>query len=163
MVKTLSSQCRGMGSIPGWGTTLPHVAWLVQKKTKQNLKFWVLSNFKLEDTGPDFPGDPVFKNLPADAGDEGWIPGLGKSHMPRTRQLSPLTTTTEPTRLEPMLHNKRSHGSEKPMLCNEKLLAAREKPAGSKEDPVQPKINKQNKKEGDTGPLSGSLMINLSS
>ena len=144
MVKTLSSQCRGMGSIPGWGTTLPHVAWLTKKKTKWNLKFWVLSYFKLEDTGPDFPGDPVFKNLPADAGDEGWIPGLGKSHMPRTRQLSPFTTTTEPTRLEPMLH-KRSHRSEKPMLCNEKqppLLAAREKPAGSKEDPVQPKINK---------------------
>ena len=29
-----------------------------------------------------FPGDLVVKNLPANAGDKGSIPGLGKSHMP---------------------------------------------------------------------------------
>ena len=32
---------------------------------------------------PDFPGGPVIKNPPADAGDEGLILGLGRSHMPR--------------------------------------------------------------------------------
>ena len=30
----------------------------------------------------DFPGDPVVKNLPANAGNTGSIPGLGRSHMP---------------------------------------------------------------------------------
>ena len=33
----------------------------------------------------DFPGGPVVKNLPSDAGDMGWIPGQGtkiRFHMP---------------------------------------------------------------------------------
>ena len=29
----------------------------------------------------DFPGGAVVKNLPANAGDTGSIPGLGRSHM----------------------------------------------------------------------------------
>ena len=29
----------------------------------------------------DFPGGPVVKNLPANAGDTGSIPGLGRFHM----------------------------------------------------------------------------------
>ena len=29
----------------------------------------------------DFPGGTVVKNLPANAGDKGLIPGLGSSHM----------------------------------------------------------------------------------
>ena len=32
----------------------------------------------------DFPGGAVVKNLPANEGDMGLIPGLGKSHMPRS-------------------------------------------------------------------------------
>ena len=31
----------------------------------------------------DFPGGPVVKNRPADAGDTGSIPGLGGFHMPQ--------------------------------------------------------------------------------
>ena len=31
----------------------------------------------------DFPGGTVVKNLPANAGDTGSIPGPGRSHMPR--------------------------------------------------------------------------------
>ena len=31
----------------------------------------------------DFPGGAVVKNPPANAGDTGSIPGLGRSHMPR--------------------------------------------------------------------------------
>ena len=31
-----------------------------------------------------FPGGAVVKNLPADAGDTGSIPGPGKSHMPQS-------------------------------------------------------------------------------
>ena len=32
----------------------------------------------------DFPGGEVVKNLPANAGDTGLSPGLGRSHMPRS-------------------------------------------------------------------------------
>ena len=32
----------------------------------------------------DFPGGTVVKNLPANAGDTGSIPGPGRSHMPRS-------------------------------------------------------------------------------
>ena len=31
-----------------------------------------------------FPGGAVIENLPADAGDTGSSPGLGRSHMPRS-------------------------------------------------------------------------------
>ena len=31
----------------------------------------------------DFPGCPVVKNLPVNAGDTGLIPGLGRFHMPQ--------------------------------------------------------------------------------
>ena len=31
----------------------------------------------------DFPGGPVFKNLPANAEDKGLIPGSGRFHMPQ--------------------------------------------------------------------------------
>ena len=33
---------------------------------------------------PGFPGGLVVKNLPANAGDMGLIPGLGRSHMPQS-------------------------------------------------------------------------------
>ena len=32
-----------------------------------------------------FPGGAVVENLPANAGDTGSSPGLGRSHMPRSR------------------------------------------------------------------------------
>ena len=37
---------------------------------------------RTEDRG--FPGGAVVKNLPANAGDTGSSPGLGRSHMPRS-------------------------------------------------------------------------------
>ena len=60
----------------------------------------------------DFPGGPVVKDPPTNAGDMGLIPGPGRSHMPR--QLSPYTPTTEAMKLEPMLCNERNHCNEKP-------------------------------------------------
>ena len=30
----------------------------------------------------NFPGGPVVRNLPANAGDMGLVPGPGRSHMP---------------------------------------------------------------------------------
>ena len=47
----------------------------------------------------DFPGSPVVKNLPANAGDTGLIPGQGTKISCALEQLGPCTTTTE---LEPM-------------------------------------------------------------
>ena len=37
-----------------------------------------------ESSMEDFPGGPVVKNLPANVGDTGSIPGLGKSHQLRS-------------------------------------------------------------------------------
>ena len=48
---------------------------LVQLKTK-----WTEWSKIKKNRG--FPGGPVVKNLPANAGDMGSVPGLGRSHMP---------------------------------------------------------------------------------
>ena len=44
----------------------------------------------------DFPGGPVVKNPPSNAGDMGSIPGWGTKIPHAPGQLSPHTTTTEP-------------------------------------------------------------------
>ena len=78
----------------------------------------------------DFPGGSVVKNLPANAGDMGSSPGPGRSHMLQSNQahvpqLLSLCSRArkprllKPVRLEPVLHNKRSHCNEKPTHCNE--------------------------------------------
>ena len=62
----------------------------------------------------------MVKNPPANAGDMGSSPDLGKSHTPQL---------LKPVRLEPMLHNKRGHCNEKPAYCKEEwppLTATRE-------------------------------------
>ena len=77
------------------------------------------------------------KNLPANAGDTGLIPGPGRSHMQRSNQarvpqllslrsrahepqlLSPRATTTEACASRALLCNKSSHHSEKPMRRKE--------------------------------------------
>ena len=77
-----------------------------------------------------FPDGAVVENLPANAGDTGSSPGLGRSHMPRSNQarapqlLSLHSRTCEPqllkpAHLEPVLRNKRSHLNEKPAHRNE--------------------------------------------
>ena len=43
---------------------------------------WYVGQDGLKDR--DFPGGAVVKNLPANAGDTGLSPGLGRSHMPRS-------------------------------------------------------------------------------
>ena len=85
----------------------------------------------------------MVKNLPASAGDMGSSPCQGR--FPHAaEQLSPCATTTEarmpellkPMRLEPVLHNKRSHRNEKPTHWNEELLpltATRESPRAATE------------------------------
>ena len=44
----------------------------------------------------DFPGGPVVKNPPSNAGDAGSIPGRGTKIPQAAEQLSPCATTTGP-------------------------------------------------------------------
>ena len=77
-----------------------------------------------------FPGGAVVKNPPANAGDTGSIPGLGRSHMPWSNSAHE-PQLLKPTCLELVLLNKRSHGNEKPTYRNEEqppLATTRESP-----------------------------------
>ena len=67
---------------------------------------------KIKNSKKGFPGGAVVENLPANAGDTGSSPGLGRSHMPRS--MGPWATITEPARLEPVLRNKRGRDGERP-------------------------------------------------
>ena len=96
-----------------------HWSWLENRHIRTS-KFT-----KLKEVCTDFPGGPVVKNPPANAGDMGSIPSSGRFHMP-WGNLSPCAATTEPvyyvswspSALGPMLYDKRSLYNEKPVLCN---------------------------------------------
>ena len=60
----------------------------------------------------DFPGSSVARNPCANAGDTGWIPDLGRSHMTQSNQ-GPVPQLRKPEHPEPMTCNRRSHCSEK--------------------------------------------------
>ena len=76
-----------------------------------------------------FPGGAVVENLPANAGDTGSSPGLGRSHMPRSNwarepQLLSL-------RIWSLCSATRGHDSERPAHCDEEwspLATTRESP-----------------------------------
>ena len=85
------------------------------------------------------------KNLPANERDMGLIPGPGRFPHAKEQQSS-CVTTTESVRLEPVLHEKRSHSNgkllkHKSSSCSpEKAHAKRKrKPMQSNEDPAEPK------------------------
>ena len=51
---------------------------------KENIKIiFTVITYKMEYWG--FPGGAVVKNPPANAGDTGSSPGLGRSHMPQSK------------------------------------------------------------------------------
>ena len=54
---------------------------------------------KIKKVKENFPGGPLVKNPPANAGDMDLIPGPGKSHMLQG-QLSLWATTAEPSRCD---------------------------------------------------------------
>ena len=72
----------------------------------------------------------MVENLPANAGDTGSSPGLGRSHMPRSL-IALRATIAEPARLEPLLRNKTGCDSERPAHHDEEwppLATTRESP-----------------------------------
>ena len=78
-----------MGPILGWGAKIPHAWWPKKPKHKTEAKCNKFNkDFK---NGPHqkkkksgFPGGSVVENLPANAGDTGSSPGLGRSHVLRS-------------------------------------------------------------------------------
>ena len=79
----------------------------------------------------DFFVGTVVKNLPANEGNTGSIPGLGRFHMLHVDQLSPSTSVTKPACLEPMLCHKSSHRNEEPIHRKKEellLTSTRESP-----------------------------------
>ena len=91
--------------------------------------FIAVRSFSIRTYHRDFPGSPVVKNPPSNAGDMSSSPVLEISHMPRSnsaRVPEPLRLRSrahepqllKPSHLEPVLH-KRSHRNEKPAHLNE--------------------------------------------
>ena len=111
--------------IPSWHLSESlHTLTNTKAQEKKSVKKWGMQELKFR----DFPGSAVVKNLPANAGDTGLSPGLGRSHMPRSTsacvpQLLSLHSRAcepqllKPMSLEPVLCNKRSHRNEKPTHC----------------------------------------------
>ena len=90
-----------------------------------------------------FPGGTVVENPPANAGDTGSSPGLGRSHMPRSSwarepQLLSLRVWSlcSATREAAIVRGPRTAMKSGP--CSPQL----EKALHRNEDPTQPKINK---------------------
>ena len=110
-----------------------------QTRTKSQIKKITLGSSKMS-LGLPWWSSGIRIHLPMQGM---WVQSLIQEDPHALVQLSPCTTatepslqspraaTTEPTCLEPMLHNKRSHCSEKPKHCNEEytpLATIRESP-----------------------------------
>ena len=63
------------------------------------IRITILSLKKKKNHPWDFPGGPVVKNLPCNAGDAGSIPDRGTKIPHAVGQLSPCATNSEPTYL----------------------------------------------------------------
>ena len=82
-----------------------------------------------------FPGGAVVENLPANAGDTGSSPGLGRFHMPRNNwahepQLLSLRSATREAVTVRGLHTAMKSGPRSPQL--EKALAQKRRPNTAK-------------------------------
>ena len=138
-----------------------------EARLKRQLNVW----FQFCEISRGFPGGAVVKNPPANAGDTGSSPGLGRSHMPQIPHgatkpmchnywacaLEPMSHNywahmsqlLKPAHLEPVLCNKRSHRNEKPVHRNEEwplLTATRESLHAATKTQCSQKEKKKNKK-----------------
>ena len=57
-------------------TIFDSIGWMIHTK--------VAKSVDLKSSHQDFPGGPLFKNPPANAGDTGLIPDLGRFYMSRS-------------------------------------------------------------------------------
>ena len=97
----------------------------------------------------------MVKNLPANAGDMGLSPGLGRSHMPRSSWArAPQLLSLCSVALDPQLLSLCATTTEvrvpRARAPQRRIAPARRnsrKPASSNKDPVQPKKNKLKKKK----------------
>ena len=71
-----------------------------------------------------FSGGPVVKSLPCNEGDAGLIPGLERSHM-LLGNFDFEPQVLKSMCLEPVLHSKRNHHTEKPAHRNWSVFLAR--------------------------------------
>ena len=95
MVGNPPANAGDMGSCPGPGRShMPRSNWAHEPQLL-SLHVWSLCSatgeaatvgpaHRDEEWPPGFPGGAVVENLPANAGDTGSSPGLGRSHMPRS-------------------------------------------------------------------------------
>ena len=125
----------------------------------------------------------MVKNPPANAGDKSSIPGLGRSHMPRSNEarapqllslgsrarepllLSPCATTTEARVPRARAPQREATAMRSPCTATKSSPPTthhnQRKPASSNEDPVQPKINKFIKKKFGSSKTSISFFHQL--
>ena len=91
----------------------------------------------------DFPGGPVVKSPPDNAGDTGSIPGLGRFQDPCQGVPKPVCPNYWARALESILCNRRSHCRRSPRTAAREwpLLAATRESPHSSEGPAQPSIN----------------------
>ena len=82
--KSLSIIMRYHQKIQITGYSKTKVTGLYSSKISGSEKTNLRNSSRLKDTKEGFPGGAVVENLPANAGDTGSSPGLGRSHMPRS-------------------------------------------------------------------------------
>ncbi|KAJ8794632.1 hypothetical protein J1605_003103 [Eschrichtius robustus] len=83
VVENLPANAGDMGSSPGLGRShMPRSNW-AREPQLLSLRVWSLCS-ATEEATTGFPGGAVVENLPANAGDTGSSPGLGRSHMPQS-------------------------------------------------------------------------------
>ena len=85
-----------------WLTTLPMKLFEPKKIKQTPLKMMPIPREGVW----GFPGSLVVKNLPANTGDMGSTPGLGRAHMSWSGQADE-PPRLKPVCLQPMLHNRR--------------------------------------------------------
>ena len=103
---------------------------------------------RVKRTQKGFPGGSVVKNLPANAGDTGSIPDLGRSHVPggnstpAPQLLSLCFRAQEMQLLSPYVLEPPALQQEEPLKWKPCAPQLEKSPCRNK-DPAQPKINKQ--------------------